>query len=224
MPILERRMPGELAPLRDAIAQLQVAYAREAQSSSNRLRATRGSTTTPGTTPEQAKPVESRSRSRQRAATSRPRTGPSEVDCGCPAAERMPRRCARVHGASNSQKGGLWLGKVDVREAGCCREGCARSVRKQCSQTRSVCARGARKGVRREGGASRGEGAPRGGCAARGVRRKGVRREGRCAAREGAPRGEVRREGMHKYGCPQKGGVSVHAGTTLRTWMCRTGP
>ncbi len=31
MPILERRMPGELAPLRDAIAQLQVAYAREAQ-------------------------------------------------------------------------------------------------------------------------------------------------------------------------------------------------
>jgi hypothetical protein len=35
MPILERRMPGELAPLRDAIAQLQVAYAREAQSSTN---------------------------------------------------------------------------------------------------------------------------------------------------------------------------------------------
>ena len=34
MPILERRMPGELAPLRDAIAQLQVAYAREAQQSS----------------------------------------------------------------------------------------------------------------------------------------------------------------------------------------------
>jgi hypothetical protein len=33
MPILERRMPGELGPLRDAIAQLQVAYAREAQGS-----------------------------------------------------------------------------------------------------------------------------------------------------------------------------------------------
>jgi hypothetical protein len=31
MPILERRMPGELGPLRDAIAQLQVAYSREAQ-------------------------------------------------------------------------------------------------------------------------------------------------------------------------------------------------
>jgi hypothetical protein len=35
MPILGRRMPGELAPLRDAIAQLQVAYAREAQSSTS---------------------------------------------------------------------------------------------------------------------------------------------------------------------------------------------
>jgi hypothetical protein len=34
MPILERRMPGELGPLRDAIAQLQVAYAREAQAGS----------------------------------------------------------------------------------------------------------------------------------------------------------------------------------------------
>ncbi len=32
LPILERRMPGELGPLRDAVAQLQVAYAREAQS------------------------------------------------------------------------------------------------------------------------------------------------------------------------------------------------
>jgi hypothetical protein len=32
LPILERRMPRELGPLRDAIAQLQVAYAREAQS------------------------------------------------------------------------------------------------------------------------------------------------------------------------------------------------
>jgi hypothetical protein len=32
MPILERRMPRELGPMRDAIAQLQIAYAREAQS------------------------------------------------------------------------------------------------------------------------------------------------------------------------------------------------
>lgn len=35
MPILERRMPGELGPLRDAIAQLQVAYTREAQSATS---------------------------------------------------------------------------------------------------------------------------------------------------------------------------------------------
>jgi hypothetical protein len=32
MPILERRMPRELGPMRDAVAQLQMAYAREAQS------------------------------------------------------------------------------------------------------------------------------------------------------------------------------------------------
>jgi hypothetical protein len=31
LPILERRMPRELGPLRDAIAQLQVAYARESR-------------------------------------------------------------------------------------------------------------------------------------------------------------------------------------------------
>ncbi len=31
MPLLERRMSGELGPLRDAIAQLQIAYAREVQ-------------------------------------------------------------------------------------------------------------------------------------------------------------------------------------------------
>lgn len=30
MPVLERRMPAELGPLRDALAQLQMAYAREA--------------------------------------------------------------------------------------------------------------------------------------------------------------------------------------------------
>jgi hypothetical protein len=36
LPILERRMPREqLGPLRDAVAQLQVAYAREAQSSAS---------------------------------------------------------------------------------------------------------------------------------------------------------------------------------------------
>jgi hypothetical protein len=61
MPILERRMPGELAPLRDAIAQLQVAYAREAQSSSTQTSTT--TTTAQGTSPEQAKPVEKQAES-----------------------------------------------------------------------------------------------------------------------------------------------------------------
>jgi hypothetical protein len=56
MPILERRMPGELAPLRDAIAQLQVAYAREAQSPSKQTSTT--STTAQGPSSEEAKPVE----------------------------------------------------------------------------------------------------------------------------------------------------------------------
>jgi hypothetical protein len=59
MPILDRRMPSELAPLRDAIAQLQVAYAREAQSSSTQTsRTSTTSTATQGTSPEQAKPAE----------------------------------------------------------------------------------------------------------------------------------------------------------------------
>jgi hypothetical protein len=35
LPILERRMPRELGPLRDAIAQLQVAYAREASATAS---------------------------------------------------------------------------------------------------------------------------------------------------------------------------------------------
>jgi hypothetical protein len=35
LPILERRMPRELGPLRDAVAQLQVAYAREASASAS---------------------------------------------------------------------------------------------------------------------------------------------------------------------------------------------
>jgi hypothetical protein len=51
LPILERRMPRELGPLRDAVAQLQMAYAREAQS------ATAGSSAaSPPASAEQAKP------------------------------------------------------------------------------------------------------------------------------------------------------------------------
>ncbi len=52
LPILERRMPRELGPLRDAIAQLQVAYAREAQA------ATASSSAPQAHPAEQAKPTE----------------------------------------------------------------------------------------------------------------------------------------------------------------------
>jgi hypothetical protein len=52
LPILERRMPRELGPLRDAIAQLQVAYAREAQSAAS---PTPPATQVPG---EQATPTD----------------------------------------------------------------------------------------------------------------------------------------------------------------------
>jgi hypothetical protein len=55
MPILERRMPGELAPLRDAIAQLQVAYAREAQSATS---TSSSSTSTTTSSASQAKAAE----------------------------------------------------------------------------------------------------------------------------------------------------------------------
>jgi hypothetical protein len=53
LPILERRMPRELGPLRDAVAQLQVAYAREAQGASNTT-----TTAAPPRTAEPSKPVE----------------------------------------------------------------------------------------------------------------------------------------------------------------------
>jgi hypothetical protein len=39
MPILERRAPGEIGPLRDALSQLQIAYAREAASAPGQNRA-----------------------------------------------------------------------------------------------------------------------------------------------------------------------------------------
>jgi hypothetical protein len=52
LPILERRMPRELGPLRDAIAQLQVAYAREAHSAGGA-----GSTASPRPSTEQTEPA-----------------------------------------------------------------------------------------------------------------------------------------------------------------------
>jgi hypothetical protein len=36
MPVLEREAPGDLGPLRDALSQLQLAYAREAQTEADR--------------------------------------------------------------------------------------------------------------------------------------------------------------------------------------------
>ena len=56
LPILERRMPGELGPLKDAVAQLQVAYAREAQGAGN---AAPSAARAPSE--EQAKPAKDRS-------------------------------------------------------------------------------------------------------------------------------------------------------------------
>jgi hypothetical protein len=56
LPILERRMPGELSPLRDAIAQLKVAYAREAPSSAGASASSGTSSTTSPSTPSAAQP------------------------------------------------------------------------------------------------------------------------------------------------------------------------
>jgi hypothetical protein len=53
MPILERRMPAELGPLRDAIAQLKMAYAREASSTPAATSAASATSTT-STTPTAA--------------------------------------------------------------------------------------------------------------------------------------------------------------------------
>jgi hypothetical protein len=58
LPILERRMPGELGPLRDAIAQLQVAYAREAQGSTGTVAGKSTTSAAPEARAEQVKPAE----------------------------------------------------------------------------------------------------------------------------------------------------------------------
>jgi hypothetical protein len=81
MPILERRMPGELGPLRDAIAQLQVAYAREAQGS-----ASMSSAAAPGATqaprPEQATPSEQPGQAQPAAKPEQPTEGDSQQGPG----------------------------------------------------------------------------------------------------------------------------------------------
>jgi hypothetical protein len=55
LPILERRMPSEMRPLRDAVAQLQMAYAREASGAGN---AGAGPAASPSSPSERTEPVE----------------------------------------------------------------------------------------------------------------------------------------------------------------------
>jgi hypothetical protein len=52
--ILERRIPQELGPLRDALSQLQIAYAREAQTSGATAQPAAGDTQQRGASPEAA--------------------------------------------------------------------------------------------------------------------------------------------------------------------------
>jgi hypothetical protein len=52
--ILERRTPQELGPLRDALSQLQIAYAREAQAGGAAVQPTAGDTQQQGVPPEAA--------------------------------------------------------------------------------------------------------------------------------------------------------------------------
>lgn len=77
LPILERRMPGELGPLRDAVAQLQFAYAREAQGSASASPgAAPGATQTPqpeqGTSPEQPEQAQPAAKPEQPASGDQP--------------------------------------------------------------------------------------------------------------------------------------------------------
>jgi hypothetical protein len=60
LPVLERRMPREIGPLRDAIAQLQVAYAREAQNAGATAGGATTSSTARASTPEPTVPAEKR--------------------------------------------------------------------------------------------------------------------------------------------------------------------
>jgi hypothetical protein len=50
--ILERRIPQELGPLRDALSQLQMAYAREAQASGPAAQASAGAASQQGASPD----------------------------------------------------------------------------------------------------------------------------------------------------------------------------
>jgi hypothetical protein len=54
--ILERRIPQELGPLRDALSQLQIAYAREVQAGGATAQPAAGETRQQGASPEAAQP------------------------------------------------------------------------------------------------------------------------------------------------------------------------
>ena len=112
--ILERRVPGELGPLRDALSQLQMAYAREVQArgASRAERAARRAGRRQGRPQAAARaapegpatggpaagqgPAEPAS-GRAAPAAARARPSPA-AGCGCPAAERrpVPARAARA--------------------------------------------------------------------------------------------------------------------------------
>lgn len=85
MPIVERRAPGDLRPLRDALSTLQMAYAREAQTSgssstaSSPEQAPRPGTESrkPGSTPGDEKPPAAEPQTDSRAQPRRP--GPAEA-------------------------------------------------------------------------------------------------------------------------------------------------
>jgi hypothetical protein len=74
MPILERRMPGELGPLRNAIAQLQVAYAREAKGSAG-MSSAAASSATQSPRPEQGASSEQPEQAQPAAEPEQPASG-----------------------------------------------------------------------------------------------------------------------------------------------------
>jgi hypothetical protein len=79
--ILERRVPNELGPLRDALSQLQMAYAREAQAVGNAVAGAGG-----GDVPKEAAPAGGpQSPAPAAAGQTQPAQGPGE-----PAAEEQP--------------------------------------------------------------------------------------------------------------------------------------
>jgi|HubBroStandDraft_6_1064221.scaffolds.fasta_scaffold1176598_1 hypothetical protein len=104
LPILERHMPGELGPIRDAVAQLQVAYAREAQSSAraapNNVASASQPEQAPTSQPEQAQA----SQAEQTQAQRQPEQAP------VPATPAKPTEDDQQQGPGPAQASGrLWV-------------------------------------------------------------------------------------------------------------------